>query len=136
MACVTAEEVKAIMSGCTLTNDQVDPFILSAHALIDRVFASDTTTTAAQKTELEKWLTAHMIFLVYGQSCVTGGNTVIREKVGDAEIEYAVAKIGTGFDGSPYGQILKQLDTTGLLANSGKKSASIYAVKSFEDTEE
>lgn len=134
MACVTAEEVKAIMSGCTLTNDQVDPFILSAHALMDRVFASDTTTTAAQKTELEKWLTAHMIYLVYGSS--SGSSAVIREKVGDAEIEYAVAKIGTGFDGSPYGQILKQLDTTGLLANAGKKSASIYAVKSFEDTEE
>ena len=135
MACVTSEEVLAIMNGCPLTtSEQIDPFILSAHAFITRVLAEDTTVTAAQKVELEKWLAAHLIASIYGSNGSGGaGGTVKREKVGEAEIEYAVPKVGTGLDGTIYGQMVKQLDPTGLLALAGKKAASIYAVKQFEE---
>jgi hypothetical protein len=134
MACLTtAEEVLEIMKGCTLTDAQIHPFINAAHILMDRVFEYDTTTTTDQKAELEKWLSAHIIFSVYGSGGSIGGSGAVkREKVGDAEIEYATTTFGKGLDSSPYGMMLKVLDTTGLLANAGKRAASIYAVKSFE----
>jgi len=133
MACVTSTEVIAIMNGCTLTTDQMDPFINSAHSFITTVFANDTTASAAFKKELEKWLTAHLIASVYGSSGSSVGSAVKREKIGDAEIEYAVTPSATevGFNSTPYGQMLMRLDTTGLIANAGKRAATIFAIKSF-----
>jgi len=134
MACVTAPEVKEIMNGCTLTDTQMDPFILSAHSFITNVFVDDTSATAAFKKELERWLTAHLIASVYGSSGMAASSTVKREKIGDAEIEYAVSPSATevGFNSTPYGQVLLRLDTTGLIANAGKRSATIFAIKSFK----
>lgn len=121
MACLTGDEVKEIMDGCTLTNEQIDPYIASAEAFIDRVFSEDTTITTALKTELKKWLTAHMIASIRYRPA-------LKERVGEAEWSYSDKIFGQGFNSTPYGQMLLQLDTTGKLALSGKKSASIYAI--------
>jgi hypothetical protein len=125
MACVTATEVKEIMDGCTLTDAQVEPYISVAHTFITEVFATDTATSAAVKKELERWYAAHLIASIWDR--ITS-----KEKIGEAEVTYAV-KAGSGFSSTPYGEMLLQLDVTGKIALAGKKAASIYAVKSFEN---
>jgi len=133
MALTTADEVKEIISGCTLTTDQIDPFILSGHIYLNKVFEYDTTLTTMQRREIERWCVAHMLT---STGMVTSGGTQVvkRETVGEATIEYAVAtpKAGSGLDTTAYGRMAMQLDTSGLLAKAGKLQAGIYAVKSFE----
>ena len=127
MACVTATEVKKIMIDCSLTNDQIDPYILSAHSFIEGVLATNTSLSTATRKEIEKWFTAHLITSV-------NDKPTTREKVGEAEVDYAV-KPGEGLKSTPYGEMVLMLDTSGLLAKSGKKVPYLYAVKSFEDDE-
>lgn len=124
MACVTSDEVLEIMNGCTLTGDQIDPYIVVAHTYVDLVFANDSTTTAATKKEIERWYAAHLIASIRDR-------ITTEEKVGEAAIKYA-GKFGEGLSSTPYGQMVLQLDTTGKIALSGKKGASIHAVTSFE----
>lgn len=124
MACITGDEVKEIMSGCTLTNDQIDPYINVAETYIERVFAEDTTVTTAFKTELKRWLTAHFVASIHYRM-------TSKERVGEAEVSYA-DRFGVAFNATPYGQTLLQLDTTGKLAVAGKKGARIFAIPQFE----
>jgi hypothetical protein len=128
MACLTSDEVLEIMSGCTLTSDQITPYIIASENFINSVFSLDTTVTVTLKTELTKWLTAHMIASIHYR-------TTTKERIGEAEVSYS-DKLGTGFNSTPYGQMLLQLDTTGKLALSGKKSATIYAIPQFDNTDE
>ena len=75
--------------------------------------------------EIERWFVAHMI-------ASTVWRTTAEEKVGDATIKYT-GQWGKDLDSTPYGQMVKQLDKTGLMvASVGKRPASIYAVRSFE----
>jgi hypothetical protein len=129
MACLTSNEVLEIMSGCTLTSDQIDPYIVAAESFINNVFSTDLTITAALKKELTKWLTAHMIASIHYR-------TTVKERVGEAEVSYSDKILGQGFNSTPYGQMLLQLDTTGKVALTGKKSATIYAIPQFDDTDE
>jgi hypothetical protein len=124
MARTTADEVREIIPNCTLTDEQVEPMIL------DKVFLNDTTLSASQREEIERWFTAHLLVF----AGFLPGLSVKMEKIGDAEIQYAaVGKTGAGLDSTPFGQMAKILDTSGLLGASGKMKASIYAVKSFEE---
>lgn len=123
MACITGDEVKEIMQGCSLTNDQIDPYITAAEAFIDKVFEYNSTVTTTLKIELKKWLTAHMIASIHYRP-------TMKERIGEAEVSYG-GKYDTGFNSTPYGQMLLQLDTSGLLALAGKKSASLYAIPQF-----
>lgn len=124
MPCVTPSEVKAIMKTNSLTDAQIEPYINTANRYITAVFAGDTTTSADTKKDLEKWFTAHLIASIRMR-------TRSEEKITEATIRYA-DKFGTGLDSTPYGQMVKQLDITGKVANGGKRMASIYAIKSFE----
>ena len=54
------------------------------------------------------------------------------QKIGDASISY-LTKGGLALEGTPYGQMAKTLDQTGLLAMVGKKRAYIEAIESFDD---
>lgn len=135
MALTTAEEVREIISGCTLTTDQIDPFLLGAHLYLNKIFADDTTLGTTLRREIERWFTAHMLTSV-GYLPSNQTQLVKREKVGEAEIEYAVTptKAGSGLDSTAYGRMAVQLDTSGLLAKAGKLKVSISAVTSFEDS--
>jgi hypothetical protein len=53
------------------------------------------------------------------------------EQIGDARIKYA-GQWGKGFESTPYGQLLLAMDPSGLIAKSGLRVASMYAIKSFE----
>ena len=124
MARTTAAEVKEIMDNCNLDDSIVDGYILAANALVTNVLGSDITLGTILKGQIERWFTAHMI------ACSTY-RTATEEKVGEASIKYT-GQFRENLSSTPYGQMVLQLDTTGKMANIGKKSASIYAVKSFE----
>lgn len=130
MAHVTAEDVIAIIPSCSLTADQVDPFINSAHQFLDNVFTTDSTLSYETRYEIERWFVAHLLVSTgYQQQRI-----IKREKVGDAEVDYSVSvDTGQGISSTTYGRMAQQLDTTGLLAKAGKMKASIYAIKSFDE---
>lgn len=124
MARVTAGEVKLIMDNCTLDNLKIDAYIVGAHNFINTVFAEDAVTTVATLKELERWFTAHMI-------ASTSQRISTEEEVGDARIKYA-GKWEEQLKGTPYGQMVLTIDTSGKVGRAGKLAASIIAIKSFE----
>ena len=125
---VTADEVKQIID-TTLTDTEIDAFITAASLIIDEYLSTNTDLVDALKTELEKWLTAHLI-------ASTRERQTISEKAGQAEAQYT-GKLGMGLDLTTYGQMVKLLDTTGILSNQiGKRKASMYAVITEADAGE
>ena len=122
---VTATEVKDIMDDCTATDPIVSVFITAASAVIDSVFAGDTSTPETLLKEIERWYAAHLV-------ASTLDRTTQEEKIGDAAILYS-AKMGEMLKSTPYGQAVLQLDVSGKMAKLGKKAASIYAIPNFED---
>lgn len=118
---VTAKEVKMILDNSSLSDPIVDTYILGANALVNSTLGTGTTDLLK---EIERWMAAHMI-------SVTRERMAKKEGAGGALIEYTGEYKG-GLDSSPYGQMVKTLDTTGAMATLGLKSANSYAVKSFE----
>jgi hypothetical protein len=123
MARVTEAEVKLIMDGCSTDSSSMQAFIEAGTLVINSVFGSADNSDLTK--EIEKWFVAHMV-------ASTVYRTTADEKLGDAAVTYT-GKWGMNLDSTPYGQMVKVLDPTGLMANIGKSAASIYAVKSFTD---
>lgn len=123
---VTTAEVRLIMNvtDTILTDAMIDPFITAAEALVDKVFADDSDIGDTLLEEIKKWMTAHMI-------ASTIHRTTSEEKLGDASVKYT-GYWGGGLKSTPYGQMVLILDTSGLMAKTGKMSATITAVESFE----
>jgi len=121
---VTAAEVKAIMDGCTVLDDTVDVFIISANLTVTKMLGSDTTIGDTLLKEIERWFAAHMI-------ASTIDRTTVTEKIGDVSVKYT-GEFGKKLEATPYGQMVLQIDTSGKMAKLGKKAASIIAVTSFE----
>lgn len=120
----TALEVKQILD-TDLSDNIVKAFINTANTIVSSTLGSDTTLSATQLKEIEKWLTAHLL-------ASTRVRQSQKDKAGDGEVTYA-GKTEMGLDGTTYGQQVKILDTTGKLAQKlGKKSATITAVESFD----
>jgi len=125
MAYVTPEEVRGVMYECTLTDPQIDPYILSAHLLITEILGGKGYSESKLR-DIEKYLTAHFIGSI-------NYRPTSREKVGEAEVEYANAKFGEGLKSTSYGQVVVMLDTSGALSNLGKREASFIVPKSFDE---
>jgi hypothetical protein len=125
MGLVTATEVKAIMDNCTVADTVVDTCIIAADEVINNVFEDDIEITATLLKEIERWFTAHMIASVFDRP-------VSKERVGEVDVWYAnVWK--ENLASTPYGQMVKQLDVSGKMANAlGGIRAGVYAVKSFD----
>ena len=128
MALVTADEVKEIMDGVTLSDAIILTYAEAADLVIDSVFDGDTTTDSNLIKEIERWFTAHMI-------ASTLWRTEDTEKVGDVSVKYT-GQWGLGLDSTPYGQMVKQLDVSGKMGNIGKKVASMKAIESFDEDDE
>jgi hypothetical protein len=123
MARVTTEEVKEIIS-TDLEDIIIDVYITGANQIVSSKLANSGLSTATLK-EIERWLTAHMI-------ANTKNRMTVKEKLGEASIEYIVGKYGSGLSSTPYGQTVLLLDTSGILGSSGKRAASITAIRSFD----
>ena len=80
--------------------------------------------TVNQLRDIETWLTAHFIASTLHRQTST-------EQVDGASVKY------TGYwskdlESTSYGQMVKVIDTSGKMANVGKKLASMKAITSFE----
>lgn len=119
---VTAEDVKQII--VTDKEDAViEAFISAASLTVDAILA-DQDLTDDQLQEIERWLSAHLM------ACAVEPQ-IVKEQVGNASATYAgITKMG--LNATLYGQQVKILDTTGLLAAQeeqlGRREASIYAI--------
>lgn len=118
----TAAEVKQIMP-TSLADAVVEYYITVAAEMVDDLDAN-TTLGATRLEEIERWLAAHLI-------AITRERQGQKEKIGDAEITYA-GKYGMNLQSTSYGQQAAMLDTSGTLAQLGKKKISIKAITSFE----
>lgn len=126
MARVTPNDVRQIMTSDIAVEDAViRTFIEAANLVITNTFEYDATTSSELKRELERWLTAHMLAMTVHKIAQT-------EQIGDANIRYT-GYFGTGLDATPYGQVLKDMDTSGKMLNMGKREVTVYAVRSFDD---
>jgi len=127
MARTTATEVRLIMDNLTTdaaSDTVIDSFILGANALVTKILGDDTSIGAVLLEDIERWFTAHMI------AC-TIHRTTTEEKLGEATVKYT-GEFKQDLSSTPYGQMVKQLDITGKMANIGKKGAGIFAVISFD----
>lgn len=118
---VTADEVLQILNDVTLDEEIVEAYISGANAVINSALGAGTTDLLK---EIERWMTAHMI------AC-TRERLARKEGAGGAFIEYT-GTYGQGLESTPYGQMVKALDTTGAMAGLGIKSARIIAIPSFD----
>ena len=111
------------MDGVTTADAVVDEFIAVASSMTDEIAAVGTLGDTRLE-QIERWLTAHLL-----------ASTLVRmgkqEKLGEASITYT-GEFGMGLDSTPYGQMVKVLDTTGTLAAKGKRKITFKAVTSFD----
>jgi len=125
MARIIAQDVIDIMDDdFSISTSVINTFITVAEEVVTNIYAGSTTSVTLLK-EIERYLTAHMIV-----------STLYRmgkeEKVSEAQIKYT-GEWKEGLSSTPYGQMLLTIDTTGLILKSGKRSASIRTVESFDD---
>jgi hypothetical protein len=115
----TVAEVKLIIE-TTLTDPSIQAFINGASLHVTQVLS--TTLSEEVLTEIEKWLTAHMI-------ASTRERMAKSEEAGGAKISY-LGKDGTGLEQTPYGQMVLSLDTTGAfkLLEGKRKNVSFMAI--------
>jgi len=123
MARTSEADVLAIMDN-ELTSSEVTPFLTGANLLVTQAFSGDTATSSDLLVEIEKWFTAHMI-------AATIARTTSQEEVGDAKAKYT-GYWGKNLDSTPYGQMVKVLDTQGMMIKLGKAGATLTAITSFE----
>lgn len=123
MGRVTAQEVKEIIE-TSLSDNVIDTYINASNLTVTEILGTNTDLSSDQKKEIERFYTAHLI------AC-TRTRQAQEEKLDEATIKY-LGKTGDGLDSTHYGQIVKQLDTTGTFAHrTGKQEAEIYAITSF-----
>lgn len=125
MARTTIEDVKSIMTEEVVLDDPtIQKYINTANVWITAIFSGDTITGDDLLEEMEKYFAAHLIKS-------TQYPVIEKEVIGDASIQYA-AKFGEKLSSTPYGQMVLDLDLSGLIKEALKKKATIYAVKSFD----
>ena len=97
MARTTAAEVKAIMDNCTVTDAVVDVFIVSANAVVTKVYDGDTDIGDTLKEQIECWFTAHML-------ASTLHRTTTDERIGEVAVKYT-GEFKQNLSSTPYGSI-------------------------------
>lgn len=118
MARVTGAEVKEIID-TVLTADECTPFITAANLIINDRLTSSGFSSAYLK-EIERWYSAHLVYIRDPQ--------LKSEKIGDGKDDFNVPSTGKNLEGTPYGQQVLLLDTTGSMANLGKRAAKLETI--------
>ena len=113
---VYPEDVQEILK-TTLTESQLEAFINAANLLVTAKLSSSGLSDDIL-FEIKRWLSAH--FVSAREKITTS------ESMGGASDSYAI-QVGLGLNGSFYGQQVKLLDTTGILAglDERKKLATL-----------
>ncbi len=120
MARVTSDEVKEIINSA-LTN--LIPFIAAANTLVTDEL-SGLGLSATRLKEIERWLAAHLVAVSRDRSL----GQVVEKEIGKTREKYMSFPSGLAINSSSYGQQAALLDTTGTLANLGRKKAAFRVV--------
>lgn len=113
---VTHDEVAEILD----TNiSDVTPFITVANLVVTDKLSGEGLSSDLLK-EIERWLSAHFVS--------ARDPRIKQEKTEGASVTYT-GNFGKGLDLTPYGQNVKLLDSTGILAKIGMKSVTFHAVE-------
>ncbi|MDH7554331.1 MAG: hypothetical protein QHH74_11810 [Spirochaetota bacterium] len=121
----TYDEVQELMQNTSIDSMYITNILITVDRILTKVYEHYTGTISDDLLrEIQKYYAAHII-------ASTTQRMSSEEKVGEAQIKY-IGKWDVGFNSTPYGQLLLGLDSSGLIAQSAKKAASIYAVKSFD----
>lgn len=123
MARTTATAVKKILD-TTLDDTVIEVYINSANIMVTNNLGGSTVLDVDTLTEIEMWLTAHMI-------ATTRERMAAKEGAEGAEITY-IGKYSENLKSTPYGQMVLTLDNTNTFASLGLKKASITAITSFK----
>lgn len=107
---VDSDEVKAIID----TSIAVDPFIATAHLLVDEELLS-AGYSEARLTQIELYLAAHF-------ACLKDPR-LSKQKFGDGEDTFHMPKTGEGLSATSYGQQVAVLDSKSILSNLQKPKA-------------
>lgn len=122
MARVSANEVREIFD-TDLEDASLSAFITSANLLVTALLTGAYTDVILK--EIEKWLAAH--FAAHMDPVAE------TEKMGDGSLKYMLGKRGMGLEGTPYGAQVKLLDYKGILAEAGKRAATVETALEVED---
>jgi hypothetical protein len=106
---VTDSDVKAVID----TTRDTSPFITTAQLVVDEQLLTKGFS-ADRLDAITVYLAAHFVAIAEPSS----RSNLTSEKMGDASETYrvAIAKLGVGFNATPYGQQAIALDTSGTLA--------------------
>jgi hypothetical protein len=121
---VQPEEVLIIMNDVSYSDDIVNAYIAGANATVNEVLEGQGLSADVMK-EIERWLSAHLIAL-------TRERVSVKEEAGTAKIQYSDI-YGKGLEATDYGQMVLTLDTTGNMAATGGKNATVFAIPEFEE---
>lgn len=118
MSRVTGAEVKEIID-TVLTEEQCIPFITAANTVVTSRLTGKGLTSSELK-EIERWLSAHFVYIRDPQ--------LTKEKIGDGEDTFNTPQAGMNLQGTPYGQQVMLLDSSGSMQNLGKRPAKIETI--------
>jgi len=112
MARVSTSDVKALLIGSELTDEQVEPFIETANVVVTNHCAGYSYDADVLK-QIELWLSAHFVCQADPQ--------ISREGVeGGTNVTYD-GKTGMNLDSTRYGQQVKILDYKGTIREARKE---------------
>ena len=100
-----------------LTEIQLTPFLTTANVLVTTKLAGALSDTIL--AEIEKYLAAHLASFK--------SKYAIRETVSEASWTTGF-KGGEGLSATPYGEMVKLLDTTGIMTQGATKTVGIATV--------
>ena len=124
MACrVTPTEVIAIMD-TELEASDVQPFVDMANALVNEHLVGEGVSESLLG-QIEKQLGAHY-------TAAFKDRMPESQKLGDASIKF-IGKFDMGLDLTPYGQMAKSMDPTGILADLDLSPTEVEVVHEVPD---
>ena len=117
----TIDKVRAIIT-TDVSDSDITSYIGGANLFVTNNLGSSTVLDEATLTEIETWMTAHMI-------AATKERFAKSEEAGSAKVSY-IGVFGSGLYSTMYGQMAITLDNTGTLSDlaSGKKNMNITAL--------
>lgn len=133
MIFVTPVEIRGIIK-TSLSDENIEDFISTAHLLVTR-YLDQRSVPDDLKTEIKKYLAAHLIGASLKDKSVSSGS-VIEEKIGDASVKYrdsseTASKGGFSLSdlrSTRWGQIAIMLDPSGVLGRLGLIPPKVFSL--------
>jgi hypothetical protein len=98
--------------------------------LVTEKLGADTTLTTDHLKEIERWVSAHLVACSIERQAG-------KEKIGTTAVDFVGSQQGSSgmsWSLTTYGQQVLVLDTTGILANAGKRKARVDTVDAIDMT--